>query len=153
MPAIPGATMAELERYAILETLKATGGSTSKAAEMLGISVRTIQYRLHEYNEAPRSDVAVVASRREPDEPVEASDSSTSCIAYVELDDADRELLARAASPSSRRIFPAIAERFYDAVLGKSRAQRRVLQGPRADRAAARHADRLDVDGPARAVR
>ncbi len=59
MPLIPGATMADLERYAILETMKATGGSTSKAAEMLGIST-TIQYRLHEYNEAPRSDVDVV---------------------------------------------------------------------------------------------
>jgi DNA-binding NtrC family response regulator len=60
VPAIPGATMAELERYAILETLAACGGSTSKAAEMLGISPRTIQYRLHEYNAAPRSDVEVV---------------------------------------------------------------------------------------------
>jgi DNA-binding NtrC family response regulator len=60
MPAIPGSTMADLERYAILETLKATGGSTSKAAEILGISVRTIQYRLHQYNEAPRSEVEVV---------------------------------------------------------------------------------------------
>ena len=48
-PVIPGATMAELARYAILETLRATG-STTKAAEVLGISVRTIQYRLHEYN-------------------------------------------------------------------------------------------------------
>jgi DNA-binding NtrC family response regulator len=60
MPIIPGATLRDLERYAILETLKATGGSTSKAAEMLGISVRTIQYRLHQYNEAPRSDMDVV---------------------------------------------------------------------------------------------
>ncbi len=59
-PLIPGATMADIERYAILETLKSTGGSTSKAAEVLGISTRTIQYRLHEYNEAPRSDVEVV---------------------------------------------------------------------------------------------
>ncbi|MGE0551106.1 MAG: sigma-54-dependent transcriptional regulator [Kofleriaceae bacterium] len=56
-PAIPGASMAELERYAILETLRAVGGSTSKAAEMLGISVRTIQYRLHEYDMVPRSEV------------------------------------------------------------------------------------------------
>ena len=46
---IPGATMAEIERYAILTTLEATGGSTARAAEMLDISVRTIQYRLHEY--------------------------------------------------------------------------------------------------------
>jgi DNA-binding NtrC family response regulator len=59
-PQIPGATMEEVERYAILETMKATGGSTSKAAEMLGISPRTIQYRLHQYNEAPRSDREVV---------------------------------------------------------------------------------------------
>jgi DNA-binding NtrC family response regulator len=60
VPQIPGATMAELERYAILETLKATAGSTSRAAEMLGISTRTIQYRLHEYNAAPRSDIVSV---------------------------------------------------------------------------------------------
>lgn len=60
LPQIPGATMAELERYAILETLKATGGSTSRAAEMLGISTRTIQYRMHEYNAAPRSDIVAI---------------------------------------------------------------------------------------------
>lgn len=50
---IPGATMAEIERFAILSTLEATGGSTSKAAELLDISVRTIQYRLHEYGVTP----------------------------------------------------------------------------------------------------
>jgi two-component system, NtrC family, response regulator AtoC len=60
MPVIPGATMAEVERYMILETLKSTHGSTSRAAEVLGISPRTIQYRLHDYNAAPRSEVAVV---------------------------------------------------------------------------------------------
>jgi hypothetical protein len=31
-----------------------------------GLSTRTIQYRLHEYNEAPRSDIAVVR-KDEPD--------------------------------------------------------------------------------------
>jgi DNA-binding NtrC family response regulator len=60
MPVIPGATMAEVERYTILETLKSTGGSTSRAAEILGISPRTIQYRLHEYHAAPKSEVSVV---------------------------------------------------------------------------------------------
>ena len=49
MPQVPGASLAELERYAILRTLEHTGGSTSRAAEILGISARTIQYRLHEY--------------------------------------------------------------------------------------------------------
>jgi two-component system, NtrC family, response regulator HydG len=47
--AVPGATMAELERYAILKTLEAVDGSTVRAAELLDVSVRTIQYRLHEY--------------------------------------------------------------------------------------------------------
>jgi two-component system response regulator HydG len=51
-PRVPGATMAELEKHAILATLDAVGGSTSKAAEMLDISARTIQYRLHEYGVA-----------------------------------------------------------------------------------------------------
>ena len=59
-PQIPGSTIEQLERYAILETMKATGGSTSKAAEILGISPRTIQYRLHHYNQAPRSNREVV---------------------------------------------------------------------------------------------
>ncbi len=56
-PAIPGATLAEIERYAILETLKLTGGSKARAAQILGISTRTIHYRLHEYQEAPHSGV------------------------------------------------------------------------------------------------
>ncbi len=51
---IPGATMAELERYAIMKTLEATDGSTAKAADLLDISVRTIQYRLQEYGVAAR---------------------------------------------------------------------------------------------------
>ena len=46
---IPGATLAEIEKHAILSTLEAAEGSTVRAAEMLDISVRTIQYRLHEY--------------------------------------------------------------------------------------------------------
>jgi two-component system response regulator HydG len=46
---IPGATLAELEKHAILATLDAAEGSTVRAAEILDISVRTIQYRLHEY--------------------------------------------------------------------------------------------------------
>ena len=53
MPKVPGATLSDLERYAILKTLEATGGSTSRAAEILGISVRKIQYKLHEYDETP----------------------------------------------------------------------------------------------------
>jgi two-component system response regulator HydG len=46
---IPGSTMAEIERHAILSTLEAVQGSTARAAELLDISVRTVQYRLSEY--------------------------------------------------------------------------------------------------------
>jgi DNA-binding NtrC family response regulator len=52
---IPGATMDEIERYAITKTLESTGGSTSRAAEILNISVRKIQYKLHEFESAPKS--------------------------------------------------------------------------------------------------
>ena len=47
---VPGASLAEIERYAITKTLAAVGGSTSRAAEILDVSVRKIQYRLHEYD-------------------------------------------------------------------------------------------------------
>jgi two-component system NtrC family response regulator len=46
---IPGATLFEIEREAILRTLDQVEGSTARAAEILGVSVRKIQYRLKEY--------------------------------------------------------------------------------------------------------
>ncbi|HSN90154.1 MAG TPA: sigma-54 dependent transcriptional regulator [Anaeromyxobacteraceae bacterium] len=46
---IPGATLFEIEREAILRTLEEVGGSTARAAEVLGVSIRKIQYRLKEY--------------------------------------------------------------------------------------------------------
>jgi DNA-binding NtrC family response regulator len=49
LPPVPGSTIQDLERYAILKTLEACGGSTSKAALILGVSTRKIQYKLHEY--------------------------------------------------------------------------------------------------------
>jgi len=50
---VPGATMAEVEKYVILKTLDAAEGSTARAAEILDLSVRTIQYRLHQYGVSP----------------------------------------------------------------------------------------------------
>jgi DNA-binding NtrC family response regulator len=41
-----GGTLSDLERQAILDTLEQTGGNRRLAAERLGISLRTLQYRL-----------------------------------------------------------------------------------------------------------
>jgi two-component system response regulator HydG len=60
---IPGWTLDQLERYAILETLKATKGSTTRTARMLGISVRNIQYKLRAY----RTDTGTMDLRRRPE--------------------------------------------------------------------------------------
>jgi len=46
---IPGSTLDEIERHSILTTLEACGGRTAQAAQMLDVSVRKIQYKLHDY--------------------------------------------------------------------------------------------------------
>lgn len=48
---VPGMTMEEIERAAILRTYELVNGSTRKTAEALGLSVRKVQYRLREYRE------------------------------------------------------------------------------------------------------
>jgi DNA-binding NtrC family response regulator len=48
---IPGSKLADIEREAILRTLESVGGSTSRAAAMLDISARKIQYKLKEYHQ------------------------------------------------------------------------------------------------------
>ncbi|MBZ0121599.1 MAG: sigma-54 dependent transcriptional regulator [Sandaracinaceae bacterium] len=55
---IPGVSLAEVERIVIERTLEAVGGSTARAAEILGISRRKIQYRLKEWSgvEHPEHD-------------------------------------------------------------------------------------------------
>ncbi len=64
-PPIPGSTIQDLERYAILKTLEACGGSTSKAASILGVSPRKIQYKLHEYSGGPAMPEAAPPPSRE----------------------------------------------------------------------------------------
>jgi DNA-binding NtrC family response regulator len=53
-----GMTMSEIERRAILKTLEETGGNRTRAAEMLGIGLRTLQRKLKEYrsDEPERQD-------------------------------------------------------------------------------------------------
>jgi len=49
IPPIPGSSLQEIERYSIQKTLEAVGGNRTRAAEILGISLRKIQYKLKEY--------------------------------------------------------------------------------------------------------
>jgi DNA-binding NtrC family response regulator len=62
VPTVPGpvseisqagapSTMDQIEREAILRTLKETGGNRTRAAEILGIGLRTLQRKLKEYGE------------------------------------------------------------------------------------------------------
>jgi DNA-binding NtrC family response regulator len=70
-PPVPGSTIADLERYAILKTLEACGGSTSKAALILGVSTRKIQYKVHEYGGDAASGVDRPALRADSPSPEE----------------------------------------------------------------------------------
>jgi DNA-binding NtrC family response regulator len=54
VPSVPGSSLYDIERHAILKTLEMCSGSTSKAAAVLGISSRKIQYKLHEYEALDR---------------------------------------------------------------------------------------------------
>jgi DNA-binding NtrC family response regulator len=74
-PRVPGASLEEIERDAILRTLEAVDGSTTRAAEILQISPRTIQYKLKEYRAEQVQPVPGEAQRRErrgaPEEPAQ----------------------------------------------------------------------------------
>jgi DNA-binding NtrC family response regulator len=45
--------MEEIEKEAILRTLEQTGGNRTRAADLLGIGLRTLQRKLREYEQAP----------------------------------------------------------------------------------------------------
>ena len=47
-----GATLSEMERKLILQTLQMTSQNKTKAAQILGISIRTLRNKLNEYREA-----------------------------------------------------------------------------------------------------
>jgi len=46
-----GLTIAEMERLLIFKTLDQTAQNRTKAAKLLGISIRTLRNKLHEYQE------------------------------------------------------------------------------------------------------
>jgi len=53
-PAWQPRTMEEIEKEAILRTLEYTGGHRARAAQLLGIGLRTLQRKLKEYGEIAR---------------------------------------------------------------------------------------------------
>ncbi len=53
-----GLSVAEAEKRLIFETLKATGNNKTKASELLGISIRTLRNKLHEYGYYESEDEA-----------------------------------------------------------------------------------------------
>jgi DNA-binding NtrC family response regulator len=64
-PAVPGASLEDIEQNAIQRTLEAVGGSTVRAAAILKISPRTIQYKIKQYRSG---SVAVDERQEEPEE-------------------------------------------------------------------------------------
>jgi len=51
----PGTSLAAAERQLLELTLESTSGNRSQAAEILGISLRTVRNKIREYNLPPRS--------------------------------------------------------------------------------------------------
>ena len=49
----PGMTISEVEQKLIMKTLEYTGQNRTQAARLLGISIRTLRNKLHEYGVAP----------------------------------------------------------------------------------------------------
>jgi two-component system, response regulator FlrC len=47
-----GTTVQEMEKALILETLRSTNNNRTEAAKLLGISIRTLRNKLHEYRGA-----------------------------------------------------------------------------------------------------
>lgn len=52
----PGITLADLEKKAILKALKFYNNNKTHTANSLGISIRTLQYKLNEYNGKEQTD-------------------------------------------------------------------------------------------------
>jgi len=45
----PGVTLQEMERQLLAKTLEATGGNRTRAAELMGVSLRTVRNKIREY--------------------------------------------------------------------------------------------------------
>jgi len=70
---VMGATIHEMEKNLILSTLKRVDGNRTKAATLLGISIRTLRNKLNEYTKGGQiSDVGnTECGDPDPEEPLE----------------------------------------------------------------------------------
>lgn len=59
-----GATVAEMERELVIQTLNSTHGNRSVAAQILGLSVRTMRNKITEYSAAGFVVPSVEAGRK-----------------------------------------------------------------------------------------
>jgi DNA-binding NtrC family response regulator len=55
-PSVAGVTISDMEKKLIFDTLKAVDGNKAEAARILGVSIRTIRNKLHEYGETGMED-------------------------------------------------------------------------------------------------
>ncbi len=58
-----GTTLQEAERQLLARTLVATGGNRTRAAEMLGVSIRTVRNKIREYGLPPKEQTAIGIGR------------------------------------------------------------------------------------------
>ena len=61
-PRLVGRTVAEVERDLIIDTLRHTLGNRTHAADILGISIRTLRNKLREYGDEGAADPAARAA-------------------------------------------------------------------------------------------
>jgi transcriptional regulator with GAF, ATPase, and Fis domain len=52
----PGLSLGEMERQLFAMTLESTGGNRARAAELLGVSLRTVRNKVREFGLPPRND-------------------------------------------------------------------------------------------------
>jgi DNA-binding NtrC family response regulator len=79
----PGATIQEIEKEAITRTLDLVGGSTSRAAQILNMSVRKIQYKLKEYRREAASALRSETVRSLPPQPQPVPTAKTKTTVFV----------------------------------------------------------------------
>jgi DNA-binding NtrC family response regulator len=51
MPLLIGSTVEEIERELILQTLASCEGNRTRAARILGMSIRTLRYKIRQYSD------------------------------------------------------------------------------------------------------